>query len=246
VATFIAALSVSGVPPFNGFFSKWMVYQSLVTTGKPLFLIAAMFGSALTLAYMIKMLYSIFWGERPKALRAVKEVGFFMAWPMVVLALLCIVFGFLAQIPLQQFIGPVVGFQFDSAPAKVSMTNALWSPTLATVLMIVGLVLGAIIYLFGRITKRREASAFVGGEVLDTEETRVVGTGFYETIRTLGGFRGIYSDADKGVFDVYYLGDKLGANLVRALRGLHDGVLSTYLSWSIIGLGILIFLMEMM
>jgi len=246
VATFIAALSVSGVPPFNGFFSKWMVYQSLVTTGKPIFLLAAMFGSALTLAYMIKMLYSIFWGERPKALRAVREVGFFMAWPMVVLAMLCVIFGFLAQIPLQQFIGPVVGFQFDSAPAKVSMTNALWSPTLATVLMIVGLVLGAIIYLFGRITKRREAPAFLGGEVLDTEETRVVGTGFYETIRTLGGFRGLYSDADKGVFDVYYLGDKLGANLVRALRSLHDGVLSSYLSWSIIGLGILIFLMEMM
>lgn len=246
VATFIAALSVSGVPPFNGFFSKWMVYQSLVTTGKPIFLLAAMFGSALTLAYMIKMLYSIFWGERPKALRAVREVGFFMAWPMVVLALLCVIFGFLAQIPLQQFIGPVVGFQFDSAPAKVSMTNALWSPTLATVLMIVGLVLGAIIYLFGRITKRREAPAFLGGEVLDTEETRVVGTGFYETIRTLGGFRGLYSDADKGVFDVYYLGDKLGANLVGALRSLHDGVLSSYLSWSIIGLGILIFLMEMM
>jgi len=184
VATFIAALSVSGVPPFNGFFSKWMVYQSLVTTGKPIFLIAAMFGSALTLAYMIKMLYSVFWGERPKTLRGVKEVGFFMAWPMVALALLCVIFGFLAQFPLQKFIGPVLGFEFEGAPAKVSMINALWSPTLATMLMVVGLLGGMIIYFLGRVPQRRQATAFLGGEVLDTDETRVVGTGFYETIQT--------------------------------------------------------------
>lgn len=246
VATLIAALSVLGVPPFNGFFSKWLIYQSLVSTNKPVFLLAAVFGSALTLAYMIKMLYSVFWGERPKRLRGVREVGFLMAWPMAALALLCVIFGVLAQVPLQRFIGPVVGFQFEGAPAGVRMTNALWSPTLATVLMIVGLVMGAIIYLLGRVTRRREARAFIGGEVLDTDQTRVAGTGFYETIRTLTGFRGVYSDAEKGVFDVYFLGDRLGANLVRALRGLHDGVLSSYLSWSIIGLGILIFLLEMM
>jgi NADH:ubiquinone oxidoreductase subunit 5 (subunit L)/multisubunit Na+/H+ antiporter MnhA subunit len=223
-----------------------MVYQSLVTTGQPIFLIAAMFGSALTLAYMIKMLYSIFWGERPKRLRGVGEVGFLMAWPMVALALLCVIFGFLAQFPLQKFIGPVLGFEFEGAPAKVSMINALWSPTLATLLMIMGLIVGVIIYLLGRVPRRREATAFIGGEVLDTDETRVMGTGFYETIRTLGGFRGVYADADKGIFDLYFLVGTLGANLVNTLRGLHDGVLSSYLSWSIIGLGILIFLMEML
>ena len=45
-----------------------------VTKGQPIFLMAAMFGSALTLAYMIKMLYSVFWGERPKKLARVREV----------------------------------------------------------------------------------------------------------------------------------------------------------------------------
>jgi formate hydrogenlyase subunit 3/multisubunit Na+/H+ antiporter MnhD subunit len=245
-ATFVAALSVSGIPPFNGFFSKWLIYQSLVTSNKPIFLLVAMFGSALTLAYMIKMLYSIFWGERPKKLAAVREVGFLMAWPMVALALLCIVFGFLAQLPLQKLIGPVLGFQFQGAPAGINLTNALWSPTMATLLMIAGLVVGVIIYLLGRVPRRRKATAFVGGEILDTDETRVAGTGFYETIRNLGGFRGVYTDADKGIFDLYFLGGRLGANLVRILRGLHDGVLSSYLSWSIIGLGLLIFLMEML
>lgn len=243
--TVIASLSISGVPPFNGFFSKWLIYQSLVSIQQPIFLIAAMFGSALTLASFIKVLYSVFWGERPKRLHGIKEVGFLMAWPMVALALLCVLFGFAAQYPLQKFIGPVVGFNFEGVPEKVSMVNALWSPTLATALMIVGLMVGLIIYLLGRVGRRREARAFIGGEVLDTDQTRVEGTGFYETIRNLSGFRGIYNDADKGVFDPYFLGGKLGAKLVRALQDLHDGVLSSYLSWSLIGLGILLFLMMM-
>jgi formate hydrogenlyase subunit 3/multisubunit Na+/H+ antiporter MnhD subunit len=245
-AMFVASMAISGVPPFNGFFSKWLVYQALVTIRQPIFLIAALFGSALTLASFIKVLYSVFWGERPKKLKGVKEVGFLMAWPMVALALLCILFGIVAQFPLRAFIGPVVGFEFNQAPARISMANALWSPTLATGLIIIGLLLGLFVYLLGRIGARRRAPAFIGGEKLDTEETRVVGTGFYETIRNLGIFRGIYGDADRGVFDVYFLGDRIGSLLVGSLRRLHDGVLSSYLSWSIIGLGLLVFLMELM
>ena len=245
-AMFVASMAISGVPPFNGFFSKWLVYQSLVTIRQPIFLIAALFGSALTLASFIKVLYSVFWGERPKKLKGVKEVGFLMAWPMVALALLCILFGIVAQLPLRAFIGPVVGFEFEQAPAQISMTNALWSPTLATVLIVIGLLLGLFVYLMGRIGARRRAPAFIGGEKLDTDETRVVGTGFYETIRNLGIFKGIYGDANRGVFDVYFLGDRFGSLVVNALRRLHDGVLSSYLSWSIIGLGLLVFLMELM
>jgi formate hydrogenlyase subunit 3/multisubunit Na+/H+ antiporter MnhD subunit len=249
-AMFVASMSISGVPPFNGFVSKWLVYQSLVSIRQPIFLIAATFGSALTLASFIKVLYSVFWGERPKKLKNVREVGFLMAWPMAALALLCILFGVVAQFPLQRFIGPIdlmiKDFPFEGIPNSLKMSDAWWSPTGATLLMILGLMVGLVWYLLGRVTKRRRAVAFVGGESLDSDETRVVGTGFYETIRNLSGFKGVYSDADKGIFDVYFLGGRLGGLLVKALRNLHDGVLSSYLSWSIIGLGILIFLMELM
>ena len=51
-ACLIAALSISGVPPFNGFVSKWMIYQGIVELGREgsklwvIWLAAAMFGSA--------------------------------------------------------------------------------------------------------------------------------------------------------------------------------------------------------
>ena len=53
VTCLIAALAISGIPPLNGFASKWMIYQGIIDWGGmlfPLFLLAAMFGSALTLA----------------------------------------------------------------------------------------------------------------------------------------------------------------------------------------------------
>ena len=71
ICCLIASFSISGVPPFNGFVSKWMVYQgvlSAITNSKfqiivILCLAAAMFGSALTLASFMKLLHAIFLGQ---------------------------------------------------------------------------------------------------------------------------------------------------------------------------------------
>ena len=54
-AFLIAALSIAGIPPFNGFVSKWMVYQGIIQMGAvggtwaaqlwPVWLVCAMLGS---------------------------------------------------------------------------------------------------------------------------------------------------------------------------------------------------------
>ncbi len=242
-ASLVCALSLSGVPPFNGFVSKWMIYQGTIVSRQPIFLVIAMFGSALSLAAFIKALFSVFWGHRPRELAEVKEVGFAMVIPQVVLALGCIFFGIFAQFPLRHFIGPVIGYSFDQVPRGITFYNALWSPTLATILIFIALLLGLIIYLLGHLKLRRTGVMFVGGETMDPQEVRVLGTGFYQTISGLKGFQGVYGDAEKGVFDLYYLTGRYGNNIVQVLRKLHDGVLSTYLSWCIIGLGFLLFLL---
>ena len=75
ISCLIASLSISGVPPFNGFVSKWMVYQGLITAYQVsagnyrvfilMALVAAMFGSGLTLASFMKLLHATFLGQRP-------------------------------------------------------------------------------------------------------------------------------------------------------------------------------------
>lgn len=241
-ATVIAALSISGVPPFNGFVSKWMVYQGTIEMGSAgiFFLVAAMFGSALTLASFIKVLYSVFLGQKPKEIGEVKRAPFVMALPMVVLAILCILFGVVAQLPYNHFFAGVLGESQLSFTEPMSFPKAIWGPGLATVLLIVGLILGVIIYLFGKVRGYRTTDTFVGGEKLDTEDTRVPGTGFYETIRLFRGLKTIYEDSKEGVYDLYSLIGKYGLNIVNIGRRLHNGLLPTYLAWCIVGLGVLL------
>jgi len=77
----IAAFAISGIPPLNGFVSKWMVYQGVLQVSQegnqiwPIFLIAAMLGSVLTLASFLKAMHSIFFGQSLPGFEKVREVG---------------------------------------------------------------------------------------------------------------------------------------------------------------------------
>ncbi len=64
-----ASFAISGIPPFNGFFSKWMIYQGLVEGYKGgdqswiLWIFMAMIGSGLTLASFMKIIHSTILGS---------------------------------------------------------------------------------------------------------------------------------------------------------------------------------------
>ncbi len=247
ITTLIAALSISGVPPFNGFVSKWLVYQGMLEGNLIIFLVAAIFGSALTLASFVKVLHSLFLGRRPDGLKNVKEVDFSMQFPMILLALLCILFGVMARVPLERFILPIVGGgAVMTANGIVETTQGFWNPGLATVLMILGVVVGLVIYALSRAkTTRTDENLWVGGNIMDSEEIRIPGTHFYKTVTDdlnpvlTGAFR----DGEKGAMDFYNILGSLGGEIVKVLRALHDGILSTYLSWVVIGLGVLAFIL---
>ncbi|MBU1862854.1 MAG: hypothetical protein KKH94_04215, partial [Candidatus Omnitrophica bacterium] len=111
VTFLIASFAISGVPPFNGFASKWMIYQGIIDTAREgghlwiLWLVSAMFGSALTLASFMKLVHAIFLGqpslEQSVARKKKGEVRPAMWFPTGILAGLCIIFGVFAyRIPL--------------------------------------------------------------------------------------------------------------------------------------------------
>ena len=85
----IGAASISGVPPFNGFASKWMIYQATymkaVESGNIGFLLVtviALITSVLTLASFVKVTQSVFFGQLPAEYENVKEVPFGMRLAM--------------------------------------------------------------------------------------------------------------------------------------------------------------------
>lgn len=247
VTTVIAALSISGVPPFNGFASKWLVYQGMLEGGHVIFLVAAVFGSALTLASFVKVLHSIFLGRRPAQFDGVKEVGFSMQMPMIFLAILCVLFGVFARYPIERFIMPVVGQSNLAVDGRQIVTpEGIWSPGTATMLIVAGIIVGLIIYAFSRIRNvRLDEHVWTGGNIMDSEEMRIPGTHFYKTVTDDINpmFSAAFRDGERGALDIYNIWGRMGDSLVQVLRGLHNGILSTYLSWVIIGLGVLAFIL---
>ncbi|MBN2465229.1 NADH-quinone oxidoreductase subunit L [candidate division WOR-3 bacterium] len=198
----IAAMAIAGVPPLNGFVSKWMVYQGVIELARegnklyPVFLVAAMLGSVLTLASFLKLIHSMFLGQRPAALARTREAGFAMWLPPVVLAAVCIIFGVFAQIPLQ-------GFVYPSLPFFVEPIGT-WQPVLATLLMLASLGIGLLVYLFGTARRTTAVRTFVGGEMIaDDEESRVTGTAFYTPVKHLPILDELLKYGERGAFDIY-------------------------------------------
>ena len=238
----IAAFAISGVPPFNGFASKWMVYQGVIESGRQggglwvIWLIAAIFGSALTLASFMKAVHAVFLGQASSE-TGKKETSPAMWIPPVFLAALCVIFGVFAyRIPLKLFI-------FPSLSQEV-VFSGIWNANLATALLLAGIIVGIVIYLLGRVAETRETEVFVGGEVLkEHPDMRVSGTGFYNTIQDIGVLRSIYRLAKGKAFDLYEVGRKITFAFTRVLRYIHNGVLPTYLAWCLLGMGILFYIL---
>ena len=117
----IGAASISGLPPFNGFASKWMIYQATFQkageTGNFFFVVvcvAALITSVLTLASFIKVAQSVFFGQLNPKFAHTREVSLGMRIPMWILAALCILPGLFPD-QVQQWL---------LTPATQAATNA--------------------------------------------------------------------------------------------------------------------------
>lgn len=256
-ACLVASLSISGIPPFNGFVSKWMIYQGVIESGAQsesmlwvLWLSAAMLGSALTLASFVKVMHSVFLCKPSPQVRAaeVKRAAWPLAAPLAVLALLCVVFGVLAHvIPLPWLIEPAIGEEVEFAGA--------WWAGQASGLIALAFLLGWITYALAmRNGKLRECPTFIGGERMD--ETRipgvprgperhveVTGVDFYLTIEQLPLLKPMYQMARRRMFDLYHAGGKIAAHMSDALSEAHSGFLPAYLTWLVLGLLAIVYLM---
>lgn len=101
----IGALAIAGIPPFNGFASKFLIYES-VFKFNPMLSILAMVGSILTLASFMKVFQSVFLGNIKKEHNDVKEVPYLMIFGMLILAVLVIAIGLFPNVIMERFIEP--------------------------------------------------------------------------------------------------------------------------------------------
>jgi len=108
IAFIIGALAIAGVPPFNGFASKILIYES-VYKFSPIVAMIAMFVSILTLASFIKVFYSAFLGPKRDDLLIEKgKLPLGMTIGMVILAILVVLFGLFPSVVVKYIVEPAI------------------------------------------------------------------------------------------------------------------------------------------
>lgn len=232
----IGALSISGIPPFNGSFSKWMIYQGLIEKtstlgpGYQLWLLACIiitvFGSASTLASFMKFLHAAILGRRPYFYKDIKEAPVNQLLSTGILSLLCIVFGILAvALPLKYFIYPVI----EASGMSIPSFAGLYDPVIITLLF--ALLLGLLIY---GLTAKVRYDVYVGG-MPAMEKFRIAGTEFYNEVRNFTLLKSIYNYAEKKYFDLYEMGREFTFSFSGFLQKAHPRQLQLYVLYIVVG-----------
>jgi formate hydrogenlyase subunit 3/multisubunit Na+/H+ antiporter MnhD subunit len=133
----IGAACVIGLPPSSGFTSKWIIYHALMERGFVLVAILSLAGSVLTLAYMAKMLHSVFLGPIRPGLETVSEAPRVMLLPMGFLAAGCLVtslFPGAVLAPLNSVLAELSLERLDVAPWGINSGRGAWNATLTALL----------------------------------------------------------------------------------------------------------------
>jgi NADH:ubiquinone oxidoreductase subunit 5 (subunit L)/multisubunit Na+/H+ antiporter MnhA subunit len=217
-----------------------MIYQGIIDFGVGsdfpnklwvLWLALAVLGSALTLASFIKFIGGIFLSRRKPALDKIREVPLLMWLPLTILALFCLVFGIIAtNIIIPKLLIPITGeFQF----------TGFWNSSLVSLLVLISIAMGVLIYLVTGLKKFRTEDSFIGGEKIQ-DETGYPTPEFYKTISELGFFSWMYKKAEKKWFDIYDLSKQFVLWLSHLLSEAHTGVLPGYIIWVCAGLIIML------
>jgi len=210
----IASFSIAGVPPLNGFGSKWLLYQVSLFCGlqAPIYMaygIAAIFISAVTLAYSIKFLGAIFFGQPSANITGLlrkgpmEDVPTTMRVAQMALALVCIGFGIIPMIPISAAhyaistakpgFFPGLNMLFSGSFLGLSLNlgegiTGIWNPVVMAIAFAICFLIPLGIYMGARGTVR-VVEPWVCGEVHDLDEIRYKAAGFYLTFRTLSAPR---------------------------------------------------------
>lgn len=246
----VGAFSISGLPPFNGFASKWMVYQAAYQkaseTGNIGFLfvtLIALVTSVLTLASFVKVSQSVFFGRLPAKYENVKEVKGGMIFAMCLFAILCVVTGLFpsavtkyltepaarAVFSVVNYIDAAMGNGFaasamgENLPVVASFNfNELgyWSPVSWLLILCIALLAVTIAAVSGKYDKVSESS-----EIADSK---------YDLF--FGGEESVYSQVGGG--DLFWGFKHNWRHYFSFMHDLHSGIVNDYSLWAIVALAI--------
>ena len=262
----VGAFSISGIPPFNGFASKWLIYQATYqkavesgNIGFVLVTICCLVTSTLTLASFVKVTQSVFFGQLPKEYENVREVSFGMRLAMGLLALLCIVTGLFpglvttfltepaarAVFGANHYINAMMGAGYaesfglaDALP--VSFYSAgVWSPISWLCLLMIMLLAVAIVAVSSKYDQVSAlAKTAAAAEAAAAAGPRYGSGSLAEGKYELffGGEESVYSQV--GGDDMFWGFKHNWRHYFSFMHNLHSGIVNDYALWAVIALAL--------
>ncbi|MDO4990544.1 MAG: proton-conducting transporter membrane subunit, partial [Eubacteriales bacterium] len=240
----VGAFSISGVPPFNGFASKWMIYQATyqraVETGNIGFLavtVVALITSVLTLASFVKVTQSVFFGQLPAEYENVKEVPFGMRLAMGILAALCILTGLFPRVVTTYLTEPAanailnvgnyirsMGFKSELILQRADFSQAgVWEPVSWLLILCIALLAVTIVAVaskYDSVSENREKNVAAKYQL------------FY------GGEDNVFSQVGGG--DLFWGFKHNWRHYFGFMHELHSGVVNDYALWAVVALALAI------
>ncbi len=221
----IAVLSLAGIPPMAGFASKWLIYEAAISAHMPLVAGAIFLGSALAFAYVVRFLYSVWFGQRPSDLEDVQEAPLPLIIGMAILAIPNIVFG-VAPGLVTEYINKIFGTDIVGGNYyKLTTPTGTYNALTVTLLLIVGLAIAGLIYLYGaRARKIPVTNTYQSGNPVTNEFNLSMRKNFYRPLKeALGSWLKISFDR------FYERVARMSEDFADTLReGLYNGNVQSY------------------
>ena len=114
LAITVAMLGLGGVPGTSGFISKFVLFSAALGAGQPILAIVGVLNAALSMAYYLKVIMTLYSGNIPIDLK-VKEAPFVMIGITSIIAIIIVVFGF--------YPNPILEFASTASKALIDGLN---------------------------------------------------------------------------------------------------------------------------
>ena len=215
----VGIIGLAGIPPMNGFVSKWLIYRALLVEGMPLLFVATVIGTLGTILSVYKLLHNTFLGQLRLEHEHVREVNWSMLAPMLIFATLVFMTGFMPGLVLDWVASAQVAMNIP--PLEHTLGGVESSYGSLDMIWICGVLfggfgVGALLFYSGKPAKRvHQLDNYAGGHFLTADTRYHYSNNFYAGLMHYIGswYRGSFAWLEASLISVMGLVSGSAQNL---------------------------------
>lgn len=241
LALLVCIIGLAGLPPMNGFVSKWMVYRSLMIDGQAIWFVGSIIGTLGTILSVYKLIHNLFLGQLRLEHADLPELPVSMLLPMLATSVVVFVTGVAPGLVLEWIAAAQLAIGFDTVAYQLGgVASASGSLDMLWVVgvLFAGFAIGALLFYGGNRAKRvHPLDNYAGGHFLTAQNRYHYSDNFYAGLMHLIGPWYRYS-LQKTEQSLIQFSD-FAAHYLHALYRLRSPVWLLLASWFVLLLAVL-------